>query len=55
MKVKEESEQASLKLNIQKTKMIDLVSHFMAQRWGKIDSIFLGSKITENIDCSHEI
>ena len=43
--MKEESEQASLKLNIQKTKMIDLVSHFMAHRWGKIDSIFLGSKI----------
>ena len=60
MKVKEESEKAGLKLNIQKMKIIasgpitswqingetvQTVAHF----------IFLGSKITANGDCSHEI
>ena len=60
MKVKEESEKAGLKLNIHKTKIItscpitswqidgetvETVSHF----------IFLGSKITADGDCSHEI
>ena len=60
MKVKEESEKAGLKLNIQKTKIMssgpitswqidgetmELVTHF----------IFLGSKITADGDCSHEI
>ena len=60
MKVKEESEKAGLKLNIQKTKIIasgpitsweidgetvETVSNF----------IFLGSKITADCDCSHEI
>ena len=60
MKVKEESEKVGLKLNIQKTKIItsgpiaswqidgetmETVTHF----------IFLGSKITEDGDCSHEI
>ena len=35
MKVKEESEKVSLKLNIQKTKIIGIGSHhFMAKRWG---------------------
>ena len=35
MKVKEESEKVGLKLNIQKTKIIDIWSHhFMANRWG---------------------
>ena len=34
MKVKEESEKVGLKLNIQKTKIMDLVQHFMANRWG---------------------
>ena len=35
MKVKEESEKAGLKLNIQKTKIIGIQSHhFMANRWG---------------------
>ena len=51
MKVKEESEKVGLKLNIQKTKI-------MAD--GEImetvtDVIFLGSKITADGDCSHEI
>ena len=60
MKVKEESEKAGLKLNIQKTKImasgpitsweingetVEIVSNF----------IFLGSKITADGDCSHEI
>ena len=30
-------------------------SHFMANRWGNIDFTFLGSKITADGDCSHEI
>ena len=57
MKAKEESEKAGLKLNIQKTKImasgpitsweiyVETVSEF----------IFLGSKITADGDCSHEI
>ena len=59
MKVKEENEKASLKLNIEKTKMasglitswktdgekVEIVTYF----------IFLGSKITADSDCSHEI
>ena len=52
MMVKEESERAGLKFNIQKTKI-------MANRWEKVeavtDFIFLGSKITVDRDCSHEI
>ena len=60
MKVKEESENADLKLNIQKTKITGIQLHqFMPNRWGKkgnrTDFIFLGSKITEDGDCSHEI
>ena len=60
MKLKEKSEKGGLKLNIQKTKVMasgsitswqidgetmELVTHF----------IFLGSKITADGDCSHEI
>ena len=60
MKVKEESEKAGLKLNIQKTKII--VSGPITS-WqingGKeetvTDFIFLGSKITADGNCSHEI
>ena len=60
MKVKQESEKAGLKLNIQKTKIMeDQFHHFTANRWGNngnTDSfIFLGSKITADSDCSHEI
>ena len=56
MKVKEESEQVGLKLNIQKTKI--MVSGPITS-W-EIDGetvrlIFLGSKITADGDCSHEI
>ena len=54
MKVKEESE----KLNIQKMKIMASGHHFMANRWGNngnSDFIFLGSKITGDGDCRHEI
>ena len=62
MKVKEESEKAGfLKLNIQKTKIMasgPITSWQMANRETMetvTDFIFLGSKITEDGDCSHEI
>ena len=60
MKVKEESEKVGLKLNIQKTKIKAIWSHhFMGNRWGNSgncqDFIFLGSKITVDGDCRHEI
>ena len=61
MKVKEENEKAGLKLNIQKTK---IMAHLVLSLDGKLmevkmevvtDSSFLGSKITADSDCSHEI
>ena len=60
MKVKEESEKFGLKLNIQKTKIIASGSITSWQIDGETmetvaDFIFLGSKITEDGDCSHEI
>ena len=60
MKVKEESEKVGLKLNIQKMNNNAIWSHhFQANRWGKSGNsgrlIFLGSKITADGDCSHEI
>ena len=60
MKVKEESEKVGLKLNIQKTKIMASGSITSWQIDGEImktvtDLIFLGSKITEDGDCSHEI
>ena len=60
MKVKEESEKVGLRLNIQKTKIMALVSITSWQIDGEIvetvaDFIFLGSKITADGDCSHEI
>ena len=59
MKVKEESEKVGLNLNIQKTKNGIQSHHFMANRWGNNGNsdrlYFLGSKITMNGDCSHEI
>ena len=59
MKVKKESENAGLKLNIQKTKMAS-GSITLWQIDGEsmetvIDFILLGSKITSDDDCSHEI
>ena len=62
MKVKEETEKAGLKLNIQKTKIMAsspitswqiLIEREKGQR--VIDFISLGSKITADGDCSHEI
>ena len=60
MKVKEESENASLKLNIQKTKIMASSPIISWQIEGETvetvrDFIFLGSKITADGDCSHEI
>ena len=57
MKVKEESEKAGLKLNIQKTKIMASGSITSWQIDGETvrDLILGGSKITENGDCSHEI
>ena len=61
MKVKEESKKAGLKLNIQKTK---IMASSPIPSWHQIDGetmetvtdfIFLGSKITADGDCSHEI
>ena len=57
MKVKEESEKVDLKLNIQKTKIMASGSIPSWQIDGETvtDFIFLGSKITADGDCSHEI
>ena len=60
MKVKEESEKAALKLNIQKTKIMASGPISSWQIDGKTmkiatDFIFWGSKITADGDCSHEI
>ena len=60
MKVKEESEKTGLKLNIQKTKIMAPGPITSWQIDGEtmetvIDFIFLGSKITADGDCSHEI
>ena len=60
MKVKEESEKVGLKLNIQKTKIMASSPITSQQIDGETvetvsDFIFLGSKITSDGDCSHEI
>ena len=60
MKVKEESEKVGLKLNIQKTRIMASGPMTSWQMHGEImetvtDFIFLGSKITADGDCSHEI
>ena len=60
MKVKEESEKSGLKLNIQKTKTMASAPIISWQIDGEAvetvtDFIFLGSKITADGDCSHEI
>ena len=60
MRVKEESEKASLKLNIQKIKIVAPGPIISWQIDGETvetvsDFIFLGSKITADGDCSHEI
>ena len=60
MRVKEKSEKAGLKLNIQKTKIMTASLTTSRQIEGEkgeamTDFIFLGSKITRDSDCSHEI
>ena len=60
MKINEESEKVALKLNIQKTKIMASSPITSWQRDGETvgtvaDFIFLGSKITADGDCSHEI
>ena len=60
MKVKEESAKVGLKLNIQKTKIMasgPIISWQIAGETMKTvaDFIFLGSKITADGDCNHEI
>ena len=59
MKVKEESEEVGLKLNIQKTKITASSLITSWQIGGETvetvsDFIFLGSKITADCDCSHD-
>ena len=63
MKVKEESEKGGLKLNIQKKEKTKMMASGPIASWpidgAKVetvtDFIFLGSKITADGDCSHEI
>ena len=60
MKVKEESEKAGFKLNIQRVKIIASGPITLWQiDGGKVEAVieflFLGSKITVDVDCSHEI
>ena len=60
MRVREKSEKAGLKLNIQKTKIMEFSSITSWQIEGKkveamIDFIFLGSRITVDGNCSHEM
>ena len=57
MKVKEESERVGLKHNIQKTKIMasSAITSWQIDRETVADFIFMGSKITADGDCSHEI
>ena len=60
MKVEQESEKVGLKFNIQKTKIMasgPITSwQIDGKQWKRVsDFIFLGSKITADCDCSHEI
>ena len=60
MKVKEESEKVDLKLNIQKTKIMASSPITSCQiNWRTVETVrdfsFLGSKITADVDYSHEI
>ena len=57
MKVKEESEKVDLKLTIQKTKIMasSSITSWQIDEETVADFIFLGSKITADGDCSHEI
>ena len=57
MKVKEESEKAGVKLNIQKTKIMSSrpITSWQIDGETATDFVFLGSKITADGDCSHGI
>ena len=57
MKVKEESEKVGLKLNIQKTEIMASgpITSWQIDGETVADFIFLGSKITADGDCTHEI
>ena len=60
MKVKEESEKTGLKLNIQKTNITafgPITSWQIERKKVEVvtDFLFLGSKITEDVDCIHEM
>ena len=57
MKVKEENEKAGLKFNIQNTKIMASgpITSWQTDGETVADFIFLGSKITADGDCSHEI
>ena len=57
MKVKEESEKIALKLSIQKTKIMASgpITSWQIDGETVADFIFLGSRITADADCSHEI
>ena len=57
MKVKEESEKVGLRLNIQKTKIMETspITSWQIDGETVADFIFLGSKITADGDCSHEL
>ena len=58
MKVKQESEKARLKLNVQKLRSWHLVPSLHGKREkveAMTDFLFLGSKITVDGDCSHEL
>ena len=59
IKVKKKNKKDVLKLNIQNAKIMTQSHHFMANSWGKMETvkefIFLGSKITAGGDYSHEI
>ena len=63
MKVKEESEKSGLKLNFQKKKTTKIMASSPITSWqidgekveAVTDFLFLGSKITADGDCSHEI
>ena len=59
MKVNEKSEKVGLKINIQKLRSWHLVQSLhgkeRGKQWNQWQAIFLGSKITKDSDCSHEI
>ena len=57
MKVKEDSEKTGLKLNIQKTKIMASITSWQTdgETMETVGDFILGSKITADGDCSHEI